>query len=493
MTALPDPSAWNSLPVRRARDLQRGTVKGRAYAHNPNGHDALALLSRRADAILSAADGRTLAEVSSELGMADLPSADLPTLWRNGFLHTPGVKPAAPPKPERVFNAWLHLTNACNLACPYCYIHKSKRHMSGHVVEQVLAALEATAADDKVDRIHVRYAGGEPMLRFAAMQAFHAQATEVCAKHGVKFSAAVLTNGAVVPKGALQWLKDQRVSVSVSIDGVGAVQDRMRPSVSGGESSALVQAGLDAYQGAGIDPYMLVTVGDSNLDGLPELTEFLLQRKLWFRYSLVRDLQWGAGILDDRHGADGRGQEPSEALLEGPELQRLQGVLGQCYAAIERHVETENTVALRAGRMPAVGFRRGHRFCDLQPWAPIGKACGAGKSYLAIGDDGQVSPCQAALHRAGTQPIRPQSLLLQARGQTQLPEFERDRGNAVCARCPHRASCAGGCPLLLHRREGHVNGRSPYCHVFKAVLPRIVHIAALELWGQAEFARQNAA
>jgi hypothetical protein len=29
-----------------------------------------------------------------------------------------------------------------------------------------------------------------------------------------------------------------------------------------------------------------------------------------------------------------------------------------------------------------------------------------------------------------------------------------------------------------------VNGRSPYCEVFKAVIPRIVRIAAVELLGE---------
>lgn len=451
----------------------------------------MALLSRRAWQLVQAADGRELGEVVAALqdqhgGDAQQWLAELPMLWRNGFVRSPGVQPRRPkPNAERVFNAWIHLTNACNLACPYCYIHKSKNHMSDHVVERVLGAIEATARQGQVDRIHVRYAGGEPMLRFDAMKSFHAQALEICARHGIRFSGAVLTNGAVVPKGAPQWLTEHQVSVSLSIDGVGELQDVMRPVVGGGSSFERVVAGLDTYLNHGIRPYILVTVGDSNLDGLPDLTRFLLGRGLGFRYSLVRDMEWGATVFDDRHGAEAGAQHVADLqaqgeLLQGPPLRRLQKVLGECYDLIEEAV----TAQAAMGVPGPVSFRRSHRFCDLEVWQPIQQACGAGRSYVAIGDEGQVSPCQAALHREGTLPIAAASLLDQAKAQVQFGDFHRQLGNPVCNRCPHKPSCAGGCPLLLHRREGHVDGRSPYCEVFKAVIPRILRIAAVELLGE---------
>jgi uncharacterized protein len=303
----------------------------------------------------------------------------------------------------------------------------------------------------------------------------------------VRFSAAVLTNGASVPKGAPEWLLRHGVSVSLSIDGVGELQDVMRPVVGGGSSFDRVVRGLDTYRQHGIQPYILVTVGDSNLDGLPALTRFLLERGLHFRYSLVRDLEWGAAVLDDRHGpeqADGHATAVT-GLLSGPPLRRLQGVLGQCYDLIESHIQAQ----IAAGTWQLGTFRRQHRFCDLELWQPIAQACGAGRSYVAIGDDGQVSPCQAALHHPGTQPIRAEPLTVIAKSQTQLPNFVRSEGNPECRRCRHKPSCAGGCPLLLLRREGHVDGRSPYCEVFRAVIPRILRIAAIELAAQQQGSR----
>jgi uncharacterized protein len=298
----------------------------------------------------------------------------------------------------------------------------------------------------------------------------------------VQFSAAVLTNGTALQPDGVAWLKQAGVSVSVSVDGTGPLQDVMRPVVGGGSSWQRVQAGIELLLANQIVPYILITVGDSNLAGLPELTQWLLERQLAFRYSLVRDLEWGAGLLNDRTGAQNSPLEDlsAAALLQGPALARLQGVLGQCYDLIEAHI----AAGIAQPNHKPGWFRHSHKFCDLSPWQPIASACGAGKSYVAIGETGEVSPCQAALHHPGTQPLAGESLLLLARSQTQLQPFVRDAPNSECLQCRHRASCAGGCPLLLHRREGAVNGRSPYCEVFKAVLPRLVRIAALELAGQ---------
>ena len=467
----------HALPIRRAPDLYMGLCGSRHFAHNPNGYEALALLGRRGWLMLQAADGRSAREVALDVAGGDADEArkclsELPLLLRNGFVRSPGVPLAQPPgPPERVFNAWLHLTNACNLACPYCYIQKDAGHLDEQTAARVLAAIEATAQSGEVDRVHVRFAGGEPMLRFAALQRFHQQATEVCGRHGVRFSAAVLTNGTVMPKEAAAWLRDAQVSVSVSIDGVGTAQDVMRPVVGGGSSAARVEAGLDVLQNAGIAPYGLVTVGDSNLEGLPVLARWLSDRGIGFRLSLVRDLEWGRGLLDYRHGAGAAPSEAEPGMLAGEALWRVQRVLGQTYDVLE--------AAVVQGATPS--FRRTHRFCDLELWRPIQKACGAGESYLAISDKGEFSPCQAALHQPGTQQLRGDSLRIQARSQTQFTDFSRKHGNPDCNRCQHRSSCAGGCPLLLHRRAGDIEGRSPYCEVFRAVIPRILRIAAQEL------------
>jgi uncharacterized protein len=477
-------------PLTRATDLQVGRVQDRGFVHDPHGFHALRLLDNDDWAVLHAADGLSARQLAHRLGAgnsertARLRDRAL-LLLAQGYLVAPDVpRPNDPKPPDRVFNTWVHLTNACNLDCPYCYIAKDAHHMGEDVLGRVLDALEATARSGQADRVHVRFAGGEPMLRFARMRTFYDEAQGRCARHGVRFSAAIITNGTVVPPGAAEWLREHNVDVSVSIDGVGPAQDAMRPVVGGGSSFARLEAGLDAYQAAGITPYALVTVGDSNLEAMPELVRWLMGRNLAFRLSLVRDLEWGAGLLDDRHGAGrtlGIERHPDEApgLLAGAPLRRVQRVMDEVYDTIEQTLVQRHAM----GRPVQPSIRATHRFCDLELWRPLGpKACGAASTYLAVGHDGKFSACQAALHHPDTQALTGENLFDQARGQVQFDRaFARTQGNVECNRCAHKANCAGGCPLLLYRRAGDVEGRSPYCEVFRTVIPRMLRVAALEL------------
>ncbi len=486
------------LPVWRADRLLQGAVRGRRYVHNPAVDDGLLLLSRGAAAVLDGADGQPLGALVAAI---PAPADALPGLWhdagrllRLGMLRHPraetlrvaqalAIAPSAPK--ERVFDLWLHVTNDCNLDCPYCYIHKSPVHMDQDAMERTLGAIEAAARAGHTDRVHVRYAGGEPMLRLAALQRFHEAAIARCAAHGVRYSAAILTNGTVVPRGATAWVRDAGIGVSVSIDGLGAGQDAMRPTRNGRGSWSHLERGLDAWQGAGIRPYGLVTLGEHNVEQAPELVSWLLARGLGFRLSLVRDLEWGAGALDDRHGASRRHERAPlgrDTILEGEALYAVVRPLMAAYDRIEAHV----AASLDAGATPSPPLRATHRFCDLSPLRPIRKACGAGSSYAAVSQTGQLSPCQAALHHeAETSLLDGQRSIVEvARAHQPFGAFSRDTGNPTCQTCRHQASCAGGCPLLLHRRDGHIDGRSPYCEVFRAVIPRMVRIFALELMAE---------
>ncbi|MCO4762873.1 MAG: radical SAM protein [Myxococcales bacterium] len=484
----------------RAPRLALGVVRGRRFGHDPDGHNALVLLSGAAGALLDSADGRTLGELVATLsgghaGREAMLLKQVPLLLKSGLLRSPGVTPRGPAKAAgRTFQLWLHLTNACNLDCPYCYIDKSKTKLGVGVEQAMVGSIERTAQSGLYTGIHARFAGGEPMLQFGALKRVYGEATTRCARHDVRFSAAILTNGTVVPDGAPEWVATHGLGLSVSVDGLGEVQDRMRPRMGGGGSFKLLQAGLAKWRSAGLRPYMLLTVGDSNLDELPELTAWLLSEGLPFRYSLVRDLQWGATDLADQRGAqrcgDMRPDSFDAGILGGAALDRVRGTFHRCYDLIEAHVGAQ----VDAQRPVVPPFRQTHHFCDLSLWRPIAKACGAGNNYLAIGDGGALSPCQAALHDAEAGRLRADVPLHTQMAETRpFGAFTRSVGNDTCNRCRHKPSCAGGCPLLLHRREGHIDGRSPYCEVFRAVIPRIVRIAALEQLGRWQQAQRDQA
>ena len=42
------------------------------------------------------------------------------------------------PKTRRVFDAWIHIANRCNLDCVYCYIDKSSEDMSLELARRII-------------------------------------------------------------------------------------------------------------------------------------------------------------------------------------------------------------------------------------------------------------------------------------------------------------------------------------------------------------------
>ncbi len=46
---------------------------------------------------------------------------------------------------------------------------------------------------------------------------------------------------------------------------------------------------------------------------------------------------------------------------------------------------------------------------------------------------------------------------------------------------PVRYICAGGCPLLAQRHQGTPAAPSPYCAVYRAVLPDLLRLEGLRM------------
>ena len=73
-----------------------------------------------------------------------------------------------PARPEfhdsQVLTAWLHVTNGCNLRCPYCYLAKTAEPMTESVGRAAVAAVIESATANGFPAVKLKYAGGEASL-----------------------------------------------------------------------------------------------------------------------------------------------------------------------------------------------------------------------------------------------------------------------------------------------------------------------------------------
>lgn len=345
--------------------------------------------------------------------------------------------------------AWLHITNACNLGCSYCYIDKSAEHMAEDTAFRSIDAIIRSATRQNFQGIRLKYAGGEASLHMARVIAVHDYALQQTAQHGLNLKATLLTNGVVLSQRAIDNLKQRQINISISLDGVGAFHDSQRPFKHGQPSFKYVNATIERLMANNIAPHIMVTVSQRNLAGLDDLLTYILERELSFSLSYYRD---------NEHALE-------HEQLQFDEQHMIKAMLA-AFKIIERRLP-------RRSLLQAIVDKANLAYTHE-------RTCGVGQNYLVIDQHGQVAKCHADIKRTITTIDAPdplQLLRVDRRGVQNLSVDEKEG----CRTCDWRYWCGGGCPLLTYRVTHRYNIKSPNCHIYQALFPAALRLEALRL------------
>ena len=358
-------------------------------------------------------------------------------LESRGLLSHSDQKPQS--RYPRSLSIWLHLTDQCPLRCVYCHVKKRDAHLHDETLRAFADMLVRTAQNKGLTEVNLRLAGGEPALRYAAIRDWIDETKTRLAAHGCSLSISMLSGLATLPTAVEEYVKAGG-GISVSMDGIDATQDRVRPLANGMGSFEKVRENLEKLRASGRHPYILIVVSNENMDGLVDFTRWLIAENLGFRYSFQK-----GGELD---------------------RDRVTQTLRTCYDIIEQ-AKLDGTYT-RLHR---------HRLADLSTLDMRRTACGAGRNSCSVYLDGDIFLCQ--MEHGSETPLGNVS-----ETERDLCEILTDRTvrtdfhapSAGCYGCPIEAHCAGGCPI--DRRDA--GGHNPNCALFREFLPRIQRILALD-------------
>ncbi|MBV9257822.1 MAG: radical SAM protein [Ktedonobacteraceae bacterium] len=350
---------------------------------------------------------------------------------------------------EEVLSAWLHVTNACTLRCPYCYLHKTDEHMADDIARRSVDAIFRSAIRGHFQHILLKYAGGEASLQMPHVLAIHDYASQLAQQHNITLRAYIMSNGVVLPQRSVEQLKERRIGVMISLDGIGDYHDSQRPFISGKGSFKYVDRTISQLLNSGLMPHINVTVSQRNLDGLPALTRYILERDLSFTFSYYRDNDCSTH-MHDLQFADG---------------QMIDGML-RAFAVIEQRLPRRRLID---SLIDKASMRGTHQH-----------TCGVGRTYMVIDQRGQVAKCHADIKQAVTtiDADDPLQIIRNDRSGVQAIPVEEKQG---CRSCEWRHWCTGGCPLLTYRMTGRNDIRSPNCNIYKALFPEALRLEALRL------------
>jgi uncharacterized protein len=414
--------------------------------------------------LLSETAARRLEELTASNEVTNHSELDT-QLQKHGLAGNPAYTAILPPQ-RKSFNVWLHVTNACNFSCHYCYIPHLAHDIDPESIEKVSVPRDAvfpilnklfTFCESRgFSHLHLKFAGGEPSLNRSLIEKFCNEAR--CYRGPVRVSFGMLSNGSFDTKALIPVLVQHKIKLSISLDGIGATHDRIRHTTGHGTQTSswkqIVAAARDLID-AGLPPYFLFTVTAVNYREIDEFADWCHSQRLGFRLSLVRNpVPPTIGLQENVAAA----------------LVQLYRRLGEC--------------------MPIdLSFERHARFAEWTLTKQKFAACGSCRNYVALDHRGGVSSCQMTLNAPQgnilTQPM--EEILSRLNANPDLATLTNPTTKSgSCRDCHYFHVCAGGCPQHTRQAFGTFERRSPWCFVYGTVAPVYVEAAARHLLRRAK-------
>lgn len=345
-------------------------------------------------------------------------------------------------------DAWLHITNKCNLNCTYCYIKKTNESMPIELAKLYIDKMVEACKSINNGYISIRFAGGEPLLEINLIKSLIAYIEFNYPEY--KFQYGIITNGILLKdEKIVKYLLEKNISVAVSLDGMEEYHNKTRIGASNSNPFQETIYGMQVAEKCGLVPNILTTVAPENLDGLTELTKYLSEKKLHFRYGLQKD------------------------LFNIPELVRinnqLSNIIQECISILEQEIMDGNN-------------QFEFNFNDIQFEYPVRRSCSAGTVGFGAGHNGKVALCGMTLVNPFSE-IKIDSDLRKIMEQhnKEISNFSINNIDE-CKICIWKYACAAGCPAQNKSLFGKYEHGTPYCEAIKKIVPKYIHMIALKQW-----------
>lgn len=385
---------------------------------------------------------RERAEIAGALGGRDVDGT-IEELWKVHALRLEGLP--APPAPKQTPAAdfplttlVLNITNQCNLSCTYCYEYGEDKIVDTENGRQPKFMSEETARES-VDFLlrqsganrsaHLTFFGGETLLNFPVVKSTIDYARRRAAEAGKEIDFSLTTNATLLRPEVIEFLAENRVGVTISIDGPKETQDQFRVFKSGAGSYDIVAPKVKE---------LLRRHTSRPIGARVTLTSKTLDIVRIFRHLREEVGFWEVGFAPVTTSA------AREYAIDGSGYERMLG-------AFEELAWEFRDCAL-AGRH--------HGFSNVRDTVEeihkgMSKAypCGAGLGLMGVATDGDVALCHrfagSDSHKLGTVRGGIDSLV-----QIGFLDKHHIDHKTDCSRCWARPLCAGGCYHEAHTRYG---------------------------------------
>ena len=145
-------------------------------------------------------------------------------------------------------NLCINLTDACNLACKYCFVEQHPHYMTLDTAKEIVKweadnyKKKKEAGLMKRDHANLVFFGGEPMLCYDTV--IVPLVEWIKETYPDVFDLSMTTNGTLLNEERIKWLSDHKFGLLLSIDGAPETQNYNRPCRDGRNSYDLIAPNL---------------------------------------------------------------------------------------------------------------------------------------------------------------------------------------------------------------------------------------------------------
>lgn len=156
--------------------------------------------------------------------------------------------PAQLPKHFPLQTLVMNLTNQCNLSCQYCYEfgedkiatpEGKKKFMDWETAKTSVDFLLAQAEGRR--SVHITFFGGETLMNFPLLERVVDYSKVRADERGVRIDFSLTTNATLLTPPIIDYLAEERVGVTVSLDGPKEMNDQFRIFANGRGSYDVIE------------------------------------------------------------------------------------------------------------------------------------------------------------------------------------------------------------------------------------------------------------
>ncbi|WP_246586559.1 anaerobic sulfatase maturase [Cytobacillus gottheilii] len=187
-------------------------------------------------------------------------------------------------KPALTSVMWKTVSEACNLACDYCYYSQCNGMPQniGRIDDTVLEKFIIEYMNISKGYVSFVWQGGEPLL---AGLDFFKKVVHLQAKYAPRntiISNSIQTNGTLLNAEWASFFKEYNFLVGVSLDGPEDINDARRVTGSGKGSYKRIMRGIEYLKEANADFNILTVLHENNITRAADLMKFYQQQNFPF-------------------------------------------------------------------------------------------------------------------------------------------------------------------------------------------------------------------